>query len=165
MRTAEFWINKLHLQPHPEGGFYIETYRSKEAIPQTGLPARFPGPRSFSTAIYFLLRSHDRSLFHRIKSDELWHWHAGSTLSIYLLGSQGVNVRQLGDNPEKEESLQLTIPANSWFGAKLNQEKTYVLVSCTVAPGFDFQDFELGDKKELIQQYPDQRDAINLLTR
>ena|SRR5882762_434996 len=165
MKPAEYWIDHLHLQPHPEGGFYRETYRSGETIPQTGLPARFPGPRSFSTAIYFLLRSQDRSLFHRIKSDELWHWHAGSTLSIYVLDRQGVTVHQLGDNPEKEESLQLTIPANCWFGAKLNQENSYVLASCTVAPGFDFQDFELAVKEELIKQYPSHREVIDLLTR
>src|SRR5258706_10334212 len=165
MKPAEYWIDHLHLQPHPEGGFYRETYRSGETIPQTGLPARFPGPRSFSTAIYFLLRSQDRSLFHRIKSDELWHWHAGSTLSIYVLDWQAVTVRQLGDNPEKGESLQVAIPANCWFGAKLNEENSYVLASCTVAPGFDFQDFELAGKEELIKQYPSHREVIDLLTR
>jgi predicted cupin superfamily sugar epimerase len=165
MKPADYWIDHLHLQPHPEGGFYKETYRSGETIPQNGLPARFPGPRSFSTAIYFLLRSKDRSQFHRIKSDELWHWHAGGMLSIYVLDQQGVTVHQLGDNLEKAESLQLVIPANRWFGAKLTQENSYVLASCTVAPGFDFMDFELADKKELIKQYPAHKEIVDLLTR
>jgi len=165
MKPAEYWIDHLHLQPHPEGGFYRETYRSGDTIPQTGLPARFPGPRSFSTAIYFLLRSQDRSLFHRIKSDELWHWHAGGRLSIYVLDKPGLIVQELGDNPEKGESLQLTIPANRWFGAKLNQESSYVLVSCTVAPGFDFQDFELADRQQLIKEYPSHKEIVDLLTR
>jgi len=164
MQPAEYWITQLNLQAHPEGGFYKETYRSGETINQNGLPDRFPGPRSFSTAIYFLLRSQDRSLFHRIKSDELWHWHAGSTLSIYVLDKGRLAVQQLGDNPEREESLQLAIPANCWFGAKLNEENAYVLASCTVAPGFDFQDFELAEKKELVQQYPAHKDVINFLT-
>ena len=165
MRPAEYWINRLHLQAHPEGGFYKETYRSAETILQNGLPARFPGPRSFSTAIYFLVRSQDRSLFHRIQSDELWHWHAGSTLSIYVLNKQGLTVQQLGDNPEKKESLQIAIPANCWFGAKLNGDTGYVLASCTVAPGFDFQDFELADRTELIKQYPAHKEIIDMLTR
>ena len=165
MRPAEYWINQLHLQPHSEGGFYKESYRSPEAIPQNGLPARFPGPRSFSTAIYFLLRSQDRSLLHRIQSDELWHWHAGSTLSIYVLDKQALTIHQLGDNPEKKESFQLTIPANSWFGARLNTGRGYALVSCTVAPGFDFEDFELADKKELIQHNPAYKEVIDVLTR
>src|SRR5882672_4592772 len=103
MKPAEYWIEQLGLQPHPEGGFYMETYRSVETIPQNGLPPRFTGPRSFSTAIYFLLRSQDRSLFHRIKSDELWHWHGGSTLSIYVLNKHGLTIHQLGENPEKKE--------------------------------------------------------------
>ena len=165
MQPAEYWIQHLHLQPHPEGGFYKETYRSGEAIPQNGLPPRFPGPRSFSTAIYFLLRSQDRSLFHRIKSDELWHWHAGSTLSIYVLDKQGLTVHRLGKNPDKGESLQIAIPANCWFGAKVDEENSYTLTGCTVAPGFDFEDFELGDRKELLQQYPNHIDAVELLTR
>jgi predicted cupin superfamily sugar epimerase len=164
MKSAEYWIDHLHLQPHPEGGFYKETHRSSETIPQNGLPTRFPGPRNFSTAIYFLLRSEDLSLFHRIKSDELWHWHAGATLSIFVLDKQGIMVHHLGDNPEKGESLQLTIPANHWFGAKVNQENSYVLASCTVAPGFDFQDFELGTKNELMQHYPAHKGVIDQLT-
>ena len=104
-------------------------------------------------------------MFHRIKSDELWHWHAGSTLSIYILDKQGLAVQQLGDNPEKEESLQIAIPANVWFGARLDQDNGYALVTCTVAPGFDFEDFEVGDRNTLTQQYPAHKDIINLLTR
>ena len=85
MRSAEYWVSHLNLQPHPEGGFYKETYRSKESIPENGLSGEFKGSRNFSTAIYFLLRSKDRSLFHRIRSDELWHFHDGSSLTIYIL--------------------------------------------------------------------------------
>ncbi len=164
MRPAEYWINQLDLQAHPEGGFYKETHRSAETIPQNGLPTRFPGPRSFSTAIYFLLRSQDCSLFHRIKSDELWHWHAGGTLSIYVLDRKGMKIHFLGDNPEKAEFPQLVIPANAWFGAKVNQGD-FVLAGCTVAPGFDFDDFELADRRVLINQYPAHKEVIEMLTR
>ncbi len=164
MQGAQYWIDHLMLQRHPEGGYYKETYRSTEGISKKALPERFTGQRSFSTAIYFLLRSQDRSLFHRIKSDELWHFHTGSALSIYVLTKPGLEVHLLGDNPEKGESLQLVIPANSWFGAKLNDSDSYTLSSCTVAPGFDFADFEMADRASLLQEFPQYEEVIVLLT-
>ncbi len=164
MKPAEYWINHLHLLPHPEGGFYKETYRASETIPAAGLPAQFSASRSFSTAIYFLLRSHDRSLFHRIKSDELWHYHAGSTLTIYILNDNGLTASVLGPDLEKGESLQVVVPANSWFGAKVNEENTYTLSGCTVAPGFDFADFEIADRSLLLKTFPAFGSIIELLT-
>jgi uncharacterized protein len=164
MQTADYWIRHLKLDPHPEGGFYKETYRSKENIQLCGLPARFPAPRSFSTAIYFLLRSQDKSLFHRIKSDELWHFYAGSALNIYLLQRENPTVLTLGSNLEAGELLQVVIPANCWFGAKVVSQGAYTLSGCTVAPGFDFKDFELGDRKKLLQEFPNYTDIITELT-
>jgi uncharacterized protein len=164
MQTAEYWIRHLHLLPHPEGGFYRETYRAAENIQLCGLPSRFPAPRSFSTAIYFLLRSQDKSLFHRIKSDELWHFHAGSALNIYLLQEEGLQVFKLGDNLDDGDSLQVVIPANCWFGAKLHSLNGYTLAGCTVAPGFDFKDFELADRASLLREFPDQEQIITALT-
>ncbi|MBL7858511.1 MAG: cupin domain-containing protein [Cyclobacteriaceae bacterium] len=164
MQTAEYWIGHLQLKPHPEGGFYRETYRSAESIPATGLPSRFEGSRSFSTAIYFLLRSGDRSLFHRIKSDELWHFHAGTSLSIFVLHEQGLTIHRLGSDPEKEEALQIVIPAGSWFGAQVNEPNSYTLSGCTIAPGFDFHDFELASRKKLIEEFPAHRSVIEMLT-
>ena len=90
MQPADYWITHLQLKPHPEGGYYKETYRATEEIPLEGLPTDFSGPRNISTAIYFLLGANDKSLFHRIKSDELWHFHAGDTLNIYVLGNEGI---------------------------------------------------------------------------
>ena len=164
MRAAEYWIRHLGLGAHPEGGFYKETYRSQELISSGGLPGRFTGARNFSTAIYFLLRSEDRSLFHRIKSDELWHYHAGGSLSIYVLQKQGLAVHVLGPDVEKGESLQIVVPANCWFGAKVNEPDNYTLAGCTVAPGFDFADFEMAERKTLLQEYPEHRNVIELLT-
>ena len=109
---AEYWIDRLGLAAHPEGGFYKETYRSAENIQTCGLPLRFGSPRSFSTAIYFLLRSEDRSLFHRIKSDELWHFHLGASLNIYVLQDSKLSIFKLGSNIDDGESFQVTIPAN-----------------------------------------------------
>jgi predicted cupin superfamily sugar epimerase len=165
MRPAEYWINQLQLLPHPEGGFYKETYRSKENIKLSGMPSRFTAARSFSTAIYFLLRSQDKSLFHRIKSDELWHFHSGSVLHIYVLNNTGIDILKLGTDLENGESLQVTVPANCWFAAKVNSPDTYVLSSCTVAPGFDFNDFELADRKTLLREFSGLHDIITDLTR
>lgn len=164
MQSAEYWITHLQLKPHPEGGFFRETYRASEIIPATALPARFPDHRNFSTAIYFLLRSQDRSVFHRIKSDELWHFHAGSPLSIYVLGAQGLTVHTLGPQIELGQSLQVVIPANAWFGAKANETDSYTLAGCTVAPGFHFDDFEIADRQTLLNDFPGQQEIIEALT-
>jgi uncharacterized protein len=164
MQTAEYWIHQLKLESHPEGGFYRETYRSKENIQLCGLPSRFPAPRSFSTAIFFLLRSHDKSLFHRIKSDEIWHFHAGAALKIFVLQNDGLSTITLGSNLEHGEFLQVVVPANCWFGAKVIVPETYVLSGCTVAPGFDFKDFEMADRNKLLHEFPDHVEIINELT-
>lgn len=164
MKSADYWITHLQLLAHPEGGFYKETYRAGETIPELGLPDRFSGARSLSTSIYFLLRSQDRSLFHRIKSDELWHYHAGDSLSIYVLSQDGLRVHTVGPAVDKGELLQVVVPANCWFGALVNQKNSYTLAGCTVAPGFDFEDFELAKRDVLIREYPGHGEIINRLT-
>jgi predicted cupin superfamily sugar epimerase len=164
MRSAEYWVTHLKLLPHPEGGFYKETYRSAEEIPPAALPNRFGGPRNFSTAIYFLLRATDKSLFHRIKSDEIWHYHAGDTLQIYVLTGTGLIIHRLGSHADLGDTLQVTIHANHWFGALVSQNGQYTLSGCTVAPGFDFQDFELGIRENLIRDFPGQEEIIKRLT-
>jgi predicted cupin superfamily sugar epimerase len=164
VHPSEYWIDQLKLLAHPEGGFYKETYRSKEIIPQTGLPDRFTASRNCSTAIYFLLRSQDRSMFHRIKSDEIWHFHYGSALRIYVIIDGLLTVLTLGPDLEKGESLQAVIPANCWFGAKLIVPHSYTLSTCTVAPGFDFNDFELADRKRLTTEFPQFASIIADLT-
>jgi len=164
MISAEYWIHNLKLNPHPEGGFYRETYRSGEEI-TTGLPPRFSGPRNYATAIYFLLRAEDKSRLHRIKSDELWHFHGGDSLNIFLLTSGGLVTKRLGANLELGDQPQIVVPANHWFGAKVADGGHYTLSSCTVAPGFDFKDFEMADRRELTREYPLQAEIIKILTR
>ena len=165
MQAAQYWIDHLKLQLHPEGGYYRETYRAIENISKMALPERFTGTRSFSTAIYFLLRSQDRSLFHRIKSDELWHFHTGSTLSIYVFTQSSLVVHKLGSDPKKGESLQVVIPANCWFGAKVDTPHSYTLSGCTVSPGFDFADFEMAERSVLVQEFPQYEETITMLTK
>lgn len=162
-RPAQYWIDHLKLQPHPEGGFYKETYRSKESVPAGIVLRDSPGPRSFSTAIYFLLRAQDKSLFHRIKSDELWHYHAGDCLSIYILTKDGLITHALGKDIDEGQQLQVTVPANHWFGASLDRG-AYTLSSCTVSPGFDFQDFEMAQRSSLLNEFPEQETLINFLS-
>lgn len=158
--NAKHWIEKLQLLPHPEGGFYKETYRAKEEIEPTG----FEGKRNISTAIYFLLEEKDKSNFHRIKSDELWFFHEGNALEIYVLKEDKIEILLLGKNIDQGENLQAIVPGGSWFGARLKDGKGYALVSCTVAPGFDFKDFELGKKRELLLRFPKHKTIIEALS-
>jgi predicted cupin superfamily sugar epimerase len=164
MKTIDYWINNLGLLPHPEGGFYKEMYRSPEIITSANLPGRFNGDRNFSTAIYFLLRSRDRSVFHRIKSDELWHFYQGSTLLIYVLHENKLHIHRLGSDLDKGDSLQVVIPANCWFGSHVEMPDSFTLCGCTVAPGFDFRDFEMANRVELIKQFPNYSKEIERLT-
>jgi predicted cupin superfamily sugar epimerase len=164
MYNVDHWINYLGLVPHPEGGFYKETYRAAEVINADHIPERYDGDRNFSTAIYFLLRSQDRSVFHRIKSDELWHFYQGSTLLIYVLSEAGIKIHRLGGNVQEGDSLQVLIPANCWFGAKVEKPESYALCGCTVAPGFDFRDFEMARQDFLLANYPAQSEIIRQLS-
>ena len=163
---ASYWIEALKLERHPEGGYYRETYRSSELMQRSGLPERFPGSRSFSTSIYFLLSGKEVSYFHRIKSDELWHYHMGNSLSIHIIDLDGeYQIVNLGKDVERGDAFQVVIPAGCWFGAAVNDPDSYILVGCTVAPGFDFEDFELGNRSELLKTYPQHRAIIKILTK
>ena len=165
-RDVRQLIDGLALEPHPEGGWYRETYRAAESIAATALPARFSGARSISTAIYFLLAKGEISALHRIKSDELWHFYSGTTLTVHLFFPTG-EYRQirLGADIAGGETFQATVPAGCWFGAEVTGEGAYSLVGCTVAPGFDFVDFEMGTRAELVTAFPGHKELIRQLTR
>ncbi len=164
--TATDWIKRLGLESHPEGGYFRETYRASGIIPGQVLPSSFAGgDRVFSTGIYFLLKSGQSSALHRIQSDELWHFYAGSGLTIVTLASTGERRDLLlGSNFEEGEQFQAWVPAGSWFGAYVTSADSYALVGCTVAPGFDFRDFEMGERQSLIDQFPQHQDIISRLT-
>ena len=159
-------IGRLELVRHPEGGWYRESYRSVEAAPAAALPDRFGGPRSFCTAIYFLLERGDFSALHRIKSDEMWHFYAGAPLTVQVLTPAGEHRElKLGSDLASGASFQALVPAGCWFGAELADGGGYCLVGCTVAPGFDFSDFEMGIRDELLDQFPKHSDMVRRLTR
>jgi len=166
MKSAADYIEALNLLPHPEGGWYRESYRAQETVKAAGLPARFAGARSLSTAIYFLLTADSFSALHRLKADELWHFYAGSPLSVHVIEPAGEHrCLKLGADMDKGEYFQVLVPAGCWFGARVEEESGFALVGCTVAPGFDFADFEMGDRAELLQRYPEHRQLIEALTR
>ncbi len=163
MKSSAYWINNLELLPHPEGGYFKEVYRSTETMLQDCLPERFSGKRAFSTSIYFLLENGQRCAFHRIKSDELWHFYNGDPITIYEINEIGnLTEHKLGVNLEDGCTPQIVIKANSWFAACSTGE--YTLVGCTVSPGFDFEDFEMADRDLLSKKFPNYRILIEKFT-
>lgn len=161
---AKRLVAAFGLTPHPEGGAFRESYRSAEATPQAGLPPRFPGPRALSTAIYFLLPEGSRSRLHRIKSDEVWHFYLGGPLRLVEISPAGaVTAVVLGRDYASGQKLQHAVPAGAWFGSLPEPGGGFSFVGCTVAPGFDFADFELGEKAALLAAFPGAREAIDLL--
>lgn len=155
------WVSKLSLSPHPEGGYYKETFESKEIISDKELSLNYEGVRKLYTSIYFLLPSDDVSHFHRLKSDELWYYHAGSSLSIHVIDENG-NYQEikLGMDLDAGEVPQVLVKKNSIFGSSVSEKDTCSLVGCMVSPGFEFQDFELFTQEELLRMYPEHKEII-----
>lgn len=164
--NAEYFIKHLQLQTHPEGGYFKETYRAEETIPAGALPVRFIGERNFSTSIYYLLEQGDYSVFHRLKSDECWHFYAGETLLIHIIDRAGkYYCVKLGNNLAADEIFQFVVPANTWFASEPAPHSAFSFTGCTVAPGFDFADFELADKQDLLSTYVEHAKIINRLCK
>lgn len=163
-RDAKYWIEHLELTRHPEGGWFRESYRCAETAPARGLPDRFGGPRSFCTAIYFLLERGDISALHRLKSDEIWHFYEGDPLAVHVIDPRGESFELLlGRDAGRGERLQAVVPAGCWFGAE--SRGNFSLVGCTVSPGFDFSDFQMAGRTELTGLFPHRAGLIERLTR
>jgi predicted cupin superfamily sugar epimerase len=164
--TAEKLISHYSLLPHPEGGWYKETYRSANTILQNSLPSNFNDGRVFSTAIYFLLEQGNFSAFHKIKSDECWHFYSGQTLLVYVINEEGkLDIIKLGSDIENGEVYQYVVPANCWFASIPASHAEFCFVGCTVSPGFDFNDFELAKANDLINEFPTVSEEIKKLCR
>jgi hypothetical protein len=164
--TVQQLVQQFQLQPHPEGGYYKETYRSPEIIPQQILSRNFGGDRAFSTAIYFLLEKENFSAFHRIESDEVWHFYAGQTLLVHIIHLNGkLETIHLGNDILKGEQFQYVVPARCWFASEPAVDAAFSFVGCTVAPGFDFEDFELAKADELVKHFPQHEVLIKRLCR
>jgi predicted cupin superfamily sugar epimerase len=160
MDRVNEWVQLLNLNPHPEGGYYAETYRSSL---MTDTPA---GPRPVATSIFFLLMAGNFSAFHRIVSDEGWHHYEGDPVFIHTISPEGkYQCIRLGKEITAGERPQALVPGGYWFASECKGPLGYALVGCTVAPGFDFNDFELADRDDLLRRYPAQSILIERLTR
>lgn len=157
-------IARLGLRRHPEGGWFRETYRSREKV-------HFETPyrtveRSAITSIYYLLEGDDVSVLHRIRSEEIWYFHAGAVLTIYAIDPAAVlSIHRLGDGGPGAAMFSAAIPAGTWFGARLEERDAWALVGCAVAPGFEFEDFEVAQRGVLLAAFPQHAPVIAALTR
>jgi predicted cupin superfamily sugar epimerase len=164
--TVETLVKELDLLPHPEGGYYKETYRSEGTIAQACLSSDFSGERNMATGIYFLIEKENFSALHKIKSDETWHFYYGDALEVIEINEQGdLIITKIGSNILKGETFQYTVKANTWFGSRVSANGNFSLVGCTVYPGFDFNDFELAKRDDLIKLFPKHQTIITELTR
>ncbi|TYS70403.1 cupin domain-containing protein [Sutcliffiella horikoshii] len=155
------WVEALGLEAHPEGGFYKQTYVSGENITDNELSVSFDGKRKLYSSIYFLLTDENISHFHRLKSDELWYFHGGSSLTVHVITEAGkYEQHKLGLNLEEGERPQVLVPKNSIFGSSVDTPDSYALVGCMVSPGFEFKDFEMFSQAELMKKYPEHEKII-----
>jgi len=164
-KKADRIITELELKPHPEGGYFNETYRSHGEIKEENLSDDYNGKRNYSTCIYFLLTSDKFSALHRIKQDEIWHFYDGSPIRLHTISVSGIHtVTIIGKDVLNGETPQFVVPGGCWFAAEVIDENSFSLVGCTVSPGFSFDDFELRSRKELTSLFPDKKDIISKLT-
>lgn len=158
-------ISQLELKPHPEGGYFKETYRSEGEINQENLDGNYNGNRNYATCIYFLLTSDTFSAFHKINQDEIWHFYDGSPIKIHMISEIGAYSNVIvGNNLKNGERPQFVVSGGYWFAAQVINNDNFTLVGCTVSPGFDFRDFELPSRKTLISKFPQYETLITRLT-
>ncbi|MEO3406157.1 cupin domain-containing protein [Mucilaginibacter sp. CAU 1740] len=158
--SAEYYIQTLNLLPHPEGGYYKETFRSTQQVNRTGAA----DVKQACTSIYYLLENDDFSGFHRIASDEIWYFHKGAPLLIHVIETDGNLIsHELSDLDTGDFSV--VVEAGSWFAAEIKAGEGFALVSCAVAPGFDFSEFEMAKRDELVARYPQHKDLLTRMCR
>jgi predicted cupin superfamily sugar epimerase len=165
MIKADTLIQSLELIPHPEGGFYKETYRSEDIV--SNLPERYKGQsRNLGTSIFYLLKGDQYSAFHKIQSDEIWHFYEGSPLKLYVISENGIlNTYILSNNINDDGNFQLVIKHGQWFAARPIDPEGFSLMGCTVAPGFDFSDFQMAERDDLLHMYPQYQSIIIEFTK
>lgn len=158
-------IKRYQMIHHPEGGYYAEFYRSAGAISADELSSSHAGARPFITSILFMLTSSEVSRFHRLKSDEIWYFHCGASVTVHIIGTGGrYKTKTLGNFSDEKACHQVVVKAGSWFGATVDMPDSVSLVGCAVAPGFDFADFELADRSALLKEFPMHKSVIEKLT-
>jgi predicted cupin superfamily sugar epimerase len=159
-------VAHFELQPHPEGGYFRETYRSGDLLPAEQLSGEYSGGRNLSTCIYFLLTAQNFSAFHRIQQDEAWHFYHGAPLVLHIIAPDGsYEKHRIGMDFRRGEVPQHVVPGGCWFAAEVAEEDAYSFIGCTVSPGFHFDDFELAQRQRLIEAFPQHEALIARLTR
>jgi uncharacterized protein len=158
--NSQYWIEKLELVRHIEGGYYKQIYASKRQCQEHG-------NRNLATCIFYLLDGNDFSAFHKINSDEIWHFFIGSSLTMYIFNEKDSKLKivKLGKKLDKGENLQVIINEGDWFAAEVNDKSSFTLVGCTVIPGFEFKNFKLAKKKSLLLKFPSYKDIIEKLAK
>ncbi len=165
-RQFEYLIKKLNLKQHSEGGYFAEIFRSEEVLKSSILQKRYSGKRSIYTSIYYLLFGNQFSAFHRLRSDEIWHFYEGTRLLIHIIeNKQKLVTIKLGRDVRKGDTFTAKIKSGYWFAAEVEDKKSFSLVGCTVSPGFEFEDFELGDRIKLIRNFPNHKEIIERLAK
>lgn len=166
MTSADEIMERLGLVPlREEGGYFAETYKSEEVIPKDSLPERYPAERAFGTAIFYLLTPDTFSALHRLASDEIFHFYLGDAVTMLQLHPDGSSkVVTLGEDIRGGQELQVVVPRGTWQGSFLNEGGEFALLGCTVAPGFEYEDYEGGSREELVERYPEAREMIVRLT-
>jgi predicted cupin superfamily sugar epimerase len=159
-KNAQYWIERLELVRHIEGGFYRQIYASKKQCQEHG-------NRNLATCIFYLLDGNDFSAFHKINGDEIWHFLIGSSLTIYIFNEKDSKLKivKLGKDLDKGENLQVIINEGNWFAAEVNDKSAFTLVGCTVIPGFEFKKFKLAEKKKLLLKFPSYKRIIEKLAK
>ncbi|KAA3619242.1 MAG: cupin domain-containing protein [Flavobacterium sp.] len=158
-------ISKLELKPHPEGGYFRETYRSAGSIPKDALGGQYSGDRNYATAIYYLITSQHFSAFHKITQDETWHYYDGAAMCLHIISPTGEYKKLLiSNNLSRGELPQFTVPGGYWFASEVSVPDSYSLMGCTVAPGFSFEDFIMPKREELLTLFPQHHQLITNLT-
>ena len=167
MLDAQKIIEMFDLKPLPqEGGLYKETYRSNEIVPKDVLPKRYSGDRAYGTAIYYLLTPETKSLMHRVNSDEIFHFYLGDPVEMLQLFADSTGkILTLGTDILHGEHVQILVFRGNWQGMSLKEGGKFALMGTTITPGFEFDDFEIGKRKDLLEKYPDFRDQILNLTK
>ncbi|HJT83669.1 MAG TPA: cupin domain-containing protein [Nitrososphaeraceae archaeon] len=158
--NSQYWIEKLGLVKHVEGGYYKQIYASRKQCQEYNI-------KNLATCIFYLLEGKDFSAFHRINADEIWHFFLGSSLTLYNINENEseMKINKLGKDFEKSENLQVIIPEGDWFAAEVDDRSSFTLVGCTVIPGFEYKNFEIGKKESLLEKFPPYKDLIEKLCR
>ncbi|WP_252037083.1 MULTISPECIES: cupin domain-containing protein [Vibrio] len=158
---VKYLVDKFNLKPHPEGGYFSENYRSEEILDCP--PERFSGKHVYKTSIYYLLEKENVSMFHRLKQDELWHHYTGCSVILHILDpNKGYQKLDLGCSlSHSDAAYQALVPKNVWFAAELKDKSKFSLVGCTTSPGFEFSDWELANKEELMNYFPEKIELIS----